>query len=134
MRNGLSRESGWARGRCLDLEKKMREKIKDVEADNDELREKYQGIEVELEDLKKYIVQEHINGFNKGLRHVALFLNEVNTKDSCFDGNKDVVDGCRLDEEEMDSDQATVEAEAVNTDIVIEKEATITDEVKIDTK
>jgi len=54
--------------RCLDSEKKMKEKIKDLEEDNDEPKEKYTGIDSELEDLKEYIIQEHINGFNKGLR------------------------------------------------------------------
>jgi len=46
----------------------MKEKIKDLEANNNELTEKIILIESELEDLKKYIIQDHINDFNKGLR------------------------------------------------------------------
>jgi len=34
--------------RCMDSEKNMKEKIKDLEVDNDNLKEKYKGIEVEL--------------------------------------------------------------------------------------
>ena len=40
-------------------------KIVDLEADYDELKEKHEGLEVELEDLKGCIIQEHINGFQK---------------------------------------------------------------------
>jgi len=40
--------------RCLDFEKKSKEKVKDLEVDIKEWREKYQGIEVELKDLKKW--------------------------------------------------------------------------------
>jgi len=50
------------------LETKLNERITDLEADYDELNEKYEGVEVELEDLKGYIIQEHINGFQKGVR------------------------------------------------------------------
>ena len=38
-------------------------KVADLEADYDELKEKHEGLEVELEDLKGCIIQEHINGF-----------------------------------------------------------------------
>jgi len=49
--------------RCLDSEEKFKGKIADLEADYDELKEKHEGVEVELEDLKSCIIQEHINGF-----------------------------------------------------------------------
>jgi len=39
-----------------------------LEADYDELKEKYNGDVGELDDLKNCIIQEHINGFAKGLR------------------------------------------------------------------
>ena len=39
--------------KCLDSEKKMKQKIKDLDKDNEELKEKYVGMENELEDLKK---------------------------------------------------------------------------------
>jgi len=59
--------------RFLDSKKKGKERVKDLEADIDEWKEKYGGIEVELKDLKKYVVMEHINGFQKGLQQ-AVFL------------------------------------------------------------
>ncbi|QCD89113.1 hypothetical protein DEO72_LG4g51 [Vigna unguiculata] len=51
---------------CLDSEEKFKGKIADLEVDYDELKEKHEGLEVELEDLKSCIIQEHINGFRKG--------------------------------------------------------------------
>ena len=59
---------GSCRVRCLDSEKKLNEKINDLENDYDELKEKHDGLESELEDLKGHIIQEHINSFHKGLR------------------------------------------------------------------
>jgi len=59
----------------------MNEKIKNLAEDNEELREKYVGIESELEDLKSHIIQEHINNFNKGLRHAAFFCKELDVVD-----------------------------------------------------
>jgi len=47
---------------------KLKGKIADLEADYDELKEKHEGLEIELEDLKGCIIQEHINGFQKGFR------------------------------------------------------------------
>ena len=49
--------------RCLDSEEKLKGKIADLEADYDELKEKHEWVEVELEDLKSCIIQKHINGF-----------------------------------------------------------------------
>jgi len=54
--------------RCLDSKEKLKGKIVDLKADYNELKEKHEGLEVELEDLKGCIIQEHINGFQKGLR------------------------------------------------------------------
>jgi len=54
--------------RCLDSKDKFKVKIADLEADYEELKEKHEGLEVELEDLKGCIIQEHINGFLKGMR------------------------------------------------------------------
>jgi len=119
--------------RCLDSEKKMKEKIEDLEANNDELKEKYQRIESELEDLKDYIVQEHINGFHKGLRQAALFYKEVDATDPRYDVYKDVFKGRLLDEEEMDSDQPVEEPEAT-VDPAVEEEVTANDEAEITTK
>jgi len=60
--------------RCLKSEKKLKGNIVDLEANYDELKEKHKGLEAELEDLKDCIIQEHINGFQKGLRQAALML------------------------------------------------------------
>jgi len=59
--------------KCLDSEKKMNGRIIDLETDNEELKEKYIGLESELEDLKSPIIHEHINDFTKGLRHATFF-------------------------------------------------------------
>ena len=86
--------------RCLDLESKLNKRIADLEADYDELKEKYEGAEVELDDLQGCIIQEHINGFKKGLRQAAFFWQDVDAADTRFDVNKDVVDGQLVNEVE----------------------------------
>ena len=48
---------------------------------------------MELEDLKSCVIQEHINGFQKGLRQTTFFYKDVDVADVRFDVNKDVVDG-----------------------------------------
>ena len=60
--------------RCLHSQGKLNKRIADLEADYDDLKEKYEGTEVELDDLKGCIIQEHINGFQKGLRQAAFFI------------------------------------------------------------
>jgi len=47
--------------RCLESEGKLHKRIADLEADYDELKEKYEGVEGELDDLKGCIIQEHIS-------------------------------------------------------------------------
>ena len=83
---------------CLDSEGKLSKRIADLEADYDELKEKYEGVKGELDDLKGCIIQEHINGFQKGLRQAAFFHQDVDAADSRFDVNKDVVDGQLIDQ------------------------------------
>ena len=78
--------------RCLDSEGKLNKRIADLEADYDELKEKYEGAEGELDDLKGCIIQEHINGFQKRLRQATFFHQDVDAADSWFNVNKDVVD------------------------------------------
>ena len=95
---------------CLDSEEKFKVKIADLEANYDELKEKHKGLEVELEDLKGCIIQEHINWFQKGLRQAAFFCKDVDVADSRFDVNKDVVDGQLISEVET-----TLEEEAEKT-------------------
>jgi len=51
------------RVRCLDSEEKLKGRIAELEADYDDIKEKHDGLEGELEDLKSCIIQEHINGF-----------------------------------------------------------------------
>ena len=54
--------------RCLEYEKKLNAKITNLKTNYDELKEKHDDMESELDDLKGHIIQEHINGFRKGLR------------------------------------------------------------------
>jgi len=75
-------------------------KITDLEANYNELKEKHEGLEVELEDLKGCIIQEHINGFQKGLWQATFFCKDVDVSDSRFDVNKDVVDSQVISEVE----------------------------------
>jgi len=91
--------------RCLDSETKLNGRIADLEADYDELKEKYEGVEVELEDLKGCIIQEHINGFQKGVRHATFFCQDIDTDDPRFDVNKDVVDDHLVNEVESSPEE-----------------------------
>jgi len=91
---------GTWRVRCLDSEEKFKANIVNLEADYDELKEKHEGLEVELEDLKGCIIQKHINDFQKGLRQSSFFCKDVDVADSRFDVNKDVVDGQLISEVE----------------------------------
>ena len=79
--------------RCLDSEKKLNAKIADLESDYDELKEKHDGLNNELEHLKGKIIKEHINGFQKGLRQAAFFHKDIDVLDAKFDVSKDVVGG-----------------------------------------
>ncbi|QCE10814.1 hypothetical protein DEO72_LG10g2046 [Vigna unguiculata] len=106
--------------RCFDSEGKLNKRIADLKADYDDLKEKYEGVEVELDDLKGCIIQEHINGFQKGLRQAAFFYKDVDAADSKFDVNKYVVDGQLVNEAES-SQEKEVEKEAAEE----EKEAAI---------
>ena len=112
---------------CLHLEGKLNRKIEDLEADYDELKEKYDGVVGELDDLKNCIIQEHINGFEKGLRQAAFFHQDFDVADSKFDVNKDVVDGKLVKEDESSPDN---EAEKEVTEE--EKEAGDAEEVAPD--
>ena len=64
---------GTSKVRCLDSEGKLNKRISDLEADYDEMKEKYDGVEGELDELKGCIIKEHINGFQKGLRQATFF-------------------------------------------------------------
>ena len=81
------------RVRCLDFEEKLNKRIGELEEDYDDLNDKYDEAVGELDDLKNSIIQEHINGFEKGLRQMAFFHQDVDVTDSRFDVNKDVIDG-----------------------------------------
>ena len=54
--------------RCLDSEEKLNKRIGELEEDYEDLKDKYDGAVGELDDLKNSVTQEHINGFEKGLR------------------------------------------------------------------
>jgi len=64
------------RVRCLDSEEKLKGRIADLKADYDDIKEKHDGLEGELEDLKSFIIQEHVNGFQKWWR-IILFLFKI---------------------------------------------------------
>jgi len=81
------------RVRCLDSEEKLNKRIRELEEDYDDLKDKYDGVVGELCDLKNCIIQEHINDFEKGLRQASFFHQEVDITDSKFNVNKDVIDG-----------------------------------------
>ena len=68
------------RVRCLDSEEKLNKRIAELEEDYDDLKDKYDGAVGELDDLKNSIIQEHINGFEKGLRQAAFFHQDVDGK------------------------------------------------------
>jgi len=46
-----------------------------------------------LKDLKGHIIQEHINGFQKGLQQTTFFHKDIDASDGKFDVTKDVVMG-----------------------------------------
>jgi len=98
--------------RCLDSEEKLNKHIVELEEDYDDLKDKYDGAVGELDDLKNRIIQEHINGFEKGLRQAAFFHQDVDVTDSKFDVNKDVVDGKLVKEDESSADEEVEEKAA----------------------
>jgi len=99
------------RVRCLDSEEKLNKRIGELEEDYDDLKDKYDGAVDELDDLKNSIIQEHINGFEKGLRQAAFFHQDVDVTDSKFDVNKDVVDGKLVKEDESSAEEKAIEGE-----------------------
>jgi len=106
--------------RCLDLEEKLNKRIGELEEDYDDLKDKYDGAVGELDDLKNSVIQEHINGFEKGLRQAAFFYKDVDALDSRFDVDKDVVGGKLVGEDEEGEDEVGGEAPGA------EKEADVT--------
>jgi len=88
------------RVRCLDSEENLNKRIGELEEDYDDLKDKYDGVVGELDDLKNSIIQEHINGFEKRLHQAAFFHQGVDVTNSRFDVNKDVVDGKLVQEDE----------------------------------
>jgi len=114
------------RVRCLDSEEKLNKRIGELEEDYDDLKDKYVGAVGELDDLKNNIIQEHINGFEKGLRQAAFFHQDVDVTDSRFDVNKDVIDGKLVQEDENNGNE---EAQQVVED---EKKAGDAEEVAVD--
>ena len=97
------------RVRCLDSDEKLNKRIGELEEDYDDLKDKYDGAIGELDDLKNSIIQEHINGFEKGLRQTAFFHQDVDITDSKFDVNKDVVDGKLVREDKSSADEGAEE-------------------------
>jgi len=98
--------------RCLDSEEKLNKRIGELEEDYDDLKDKYDRVVGELDDLKNSIIQEHINGFEKALRQAAFFHQDVDVTNSRFDVNKDVIDG-KLVQEDEDSGNEEVQEKVV---------------------
>ena len=94
----------------MDSEEKLNKRIGELEEDYEDLRDKYDGAVGELDDLKNSIIQEHINGFEKGLRQAAFFHQDVDVTDSKFDVNKDVVDKKLVKEDEGDDEEVEEKA------------------------
>jgi len=113
------------RVRCLDFEEKLNKRIGELEEDYDDLKDKYDGVVGELDDLKNSIKQEHINGLEKGLRQTAFFHKEVDVTDVKFDVNKDVIDERLVNEDDGSAGQeAEVRVEEKAADVVIDAVAT----------
>jgi len=91
--------------RCLDFEEKLNKRIGELEEDYEDLKDKYDGAVGELDDLKNSVIQEHINGFEKGLRQAAFFHPNVDVSDSRFDVDKDIVGGKLVREDEGDAEE-----------------------------
>jgi len=98
------RLASW-RVRCLDSEEKLNKHIGELEEDYEDLKDKYDGAVGELDDLKNSVIQEHINGFEKGLRQTAFFYQDVDALDSRFDVDKDVVGGKLVREDEEGAEE-----------------------------
>jgi len=110
--------------RCLDSEEKLNKRIGEMEEDYEDLKDKYDGAVGELDDLKNSVIQEHINGFEKGLRQAAFFYKNVDALDSRFDVDKDVVGGKLVGEDE--EGEVGVGSEA--PEAVKETDATVEDD------
>jgi len=96
--------------RCLDSEEKLNKRIGELEEDYEDLKDKYDGAVGELDDLKNNVIQEHINGFEKGLWQAAFFHPDVDVSDSRFDVDKDIVDGKLVREDEGDAEEVEEKA------------------------
>jgi len=95
---------------CLDSEEKLNKRIGELEEDYEDLKDKYDGAVGELDDLKNSVIQEHINGFEKGLQQAAFFHTDVDVLDSRFDVDKDVVGGKLVREDEGDVEEVEEKA------------------------
>jgi len=108
--------------RCLDSEEKLNKRIGELEEDYEDLKDKYDGAVEELDDLKNSVIQEHINGFEKGLRQAAFFYKDVDALDSRFDVDKDVVGGKLVGEDEEGGEEVVDVAaeEEKDADVTVE--------------
>ncbi|QCD79098.1 hypothetical protein DEO72_LG1g2737 [Vigna unguiculata] len=75
------------------------------------------------------IIQEHINDFQKGLRQVAFFHNDIDMSDTKFDVNKDVVDGQLVNEVDSSPEE---EAKKVADEVVVNTDEAASVEVHVD--
>ncbi|QCD87621.1 hypothetical protein DEO72_LG3g2159 [Vigna unguiculata] len=100
------KEVGELQGKVDKLEEEKAALEKEKEEDYEDLKDKYDGAVGELDDLKNSVIQEHINGFEKGLRQTTFFHPDVDALDSRFDVDKDVVGGKLVREDEGDAEDA----------------------------
>ncbi|QCE14659.1 hypothetical protein DEO72_LG11g1662 [Vigna unguiculata] len=92
------------------MEDKLNKRIGELEEDYEDLRDKYDGAVGELDDLKNSVIQEHINGFEKGLQQATFFHPDVDVSDSRFDVDKDIVDGKLVRKDEGDAEEVEEKA------------------------
>ncbi|KAG2380419.1 hypothetical protein LR48_Vigan11g041600 [Vigna angularis] len=90
--------------RCLDSEKKFKNKDKELKKENATLKkevvdkkEAWAGLGADLVGLQKYIIIENTNDFNKAIRQIELLYQELSSKDARFDVNKDILDHQMMD-------------------------------------
>ncbi|XP_027936205.1 actin-related protein 5-like [Vigna unguiculata] len=81
--------------RCLDSEDKLNKRIRELEEDYEDLKDKYDGAVGELDDLKN---------------SAAFFHPDVDVSDSRFDVDKDVVDGRLVREDRGDAEEVEEKA------------------------
>jgi len=66
--------------------------------------------ETEVVTLRRYVISEHVNSFQKALRPTKFLYKEVFISDTCFNVNLDIYDGCMVDVKKIAVAKATKRA------------------------